>query len=144
MCVAQTRILFLSLSGHGRDDLNISGKVYPQYCKEWTTSYAWEGVPNNAIFISKLAIFLFTYLGLAWLGTLLIFIILLFLFFLESHLLHKASNHLIINTPFYLQHPLYISSLIPGMLNVYYSCWRVGLQPLLLLLLNLLGGQQTF
>ena len=48
------------------------------------------------------------YLGLDWLGTLLVVIILLFLLLLEAHHLHKTSNHLIISKlmcHFYLQHP---------------------------------------
>ena len=55
-------------------------EVYQQCCKEWTGWCAWEGVPNSTISTLKLADFLFTYLGLAWLSTLLVFIILLFLF----------------------------------------------------------------
>ena len=46
--------------------------------------------------------------------------------------------------PFYLQHPLHIDSLLHGMLNVYYPCWRAGFWSPLLLALNLLGRQLPF
>ena len=53
-------------------------------------------------------IFWFINLGFAWHGVPLVFIILLFLLFLEPNYLHKASNHPVISKlkhNFYLQHP---------------------------------------
>ena len=54
-------------------------KVYQQCWKEFAGWYAQEGVQNSAISDPKLAdFFLFIYLGLAWPGIQLVFIILLF------------------------------------------------------------------
>ena len=82
-------------------------KVYQQCWKEWAHWCAQEGAPNNAISAPKLADFWFIYLGLAWPGVPLVFIILLFLF-LEPYYLHKGSNHPITSKLMfhvYLQHP---------------------------------------
>ena len=83
-------------------------KVYQQCWKEWASWCAQQGLPNNAISASKLAIFLLHLfqVGLAW-HTIGIYRSPISAF-LEPHWLHKASNHLVISKlmhHFYLQHP---------------------------------------
>ena len=58
MCIAQTVILSLSLSGSGRGNSNINNKSYQQGWKEWDSWYAWQGVQNNTISVSKLVDFM--------------------------------------------------------------------------------------
>ena len=105
MCVAQTRVLFLSLSG-GMGDLCLYKKSLPTILERINWMVCLRGCTKQCHFCPKLADFLFTHLVLDWVGTLLVFIILLFLLFLESHHLHNASNHLIISKSmchFYLE-----------------------------------------
>ena len=97
-------------------------KVCQQCWKEWTSWYAQEGVPNNAISAPKLADFwvhLFS-IGLAWciIGIYHAAISVL----LEPHCHHKAPNHPLISR---LMHPFYssshhVSALIHVKSNVYY------------------------
>ena len=114
-----TKVLFLSLPGSGRDNLSIYDKGLPKCWKECTSLCSQEDVPNNAISAPKLADFLFHLfrVGLAWCISGIYLSA-----FLEPHQLHKALNHLTISKLihlFYLQCPLYVSSLISGMLTTY-------------------------
>ena len=104
----QTGVLFLSLSGIGRATQVSIMKVYQQCWKEWVGWCAWEGVPNSVLSAPKLAdilVHLFR-VGLAWhmIGIYHSAISA----FLESHCIHKASNHFVISKlmcHFYLQYP---------------------------------------
>ena len=117
-------------------------QIFTSNCwKDWTAWCAWVGVPNNDLPAPKLADFLFHLfrVGLAWhrIGSCWSSISAFF----EAHHHHQALNQLIISKlmhDFYLQCPPAIYGLIHVMPNVYYPYWRVGLQPLLLLILNLL------
>ena len=140
MCVAQTMVLFLSLSGSGRGYLNIYKKVQQQCWKEWAGWHAKEGVLNSAISASTLADFLVHLfrVGLAWYTiciTVLLFhpfcslIVITNYYPIISKLMHCFS----------LQHPLHINGLIHWMLNVCYLCNEVGIWPFFLLILNFLG-----
>ena len=75
----QKRIIFLSLSGSGMG----YSSGYDKGILAVLEGVGWvvcsRGCTKNAISASKLAGFLFTYLGLDWLGAPLVFIILLFL-----------------------------------------------------------------
>ena len=69
------------LSGGDRVNSSICDESLPKMWERIDQTCACKGVPNNAISSPKLADFWFTYLGFAYLGALLVFIILLFLHF---------------------------------------------------------------
>ena len=123
MCVAQTRVLILSLSGDSEGSSSIYNKNFPPVLERMDWLVCTKGYQTMPFLPLNWLIFWFTYLGLALLDS--PFIVLVFLF-LEPHCLYKAPNHVIISKlmhHFYLQCPLYVSSLIPQMLTVYYPCW---------------------
>ena len=85
-----------------------TSKIYQQCWKEWAGCCAQQGLPISALSATKLANFCYICFRLAWPGIQLVYIVLLFLLFLEPHWLHKASNHPVISKimcHFYLQHP---------------------------------------
>ena len=119
-------------------------KFQQQCLKEWAGWCGKEGVPRNTISIPNLAdIVIHSFrVGLAWcrIGIYHFTISVFFRTSLSSQGL-KSSHHLNECVTSIYSVPLYINSLNHEMLNVYYPCWRTGLQLLLLLLLNLLGRQ---
>ena len=81
MCVMQTGVLFLSLSGDGRGNLSVYINGLPAVLEGMGRLVCLTGCTNNAISTPKLTNFWYIYFKLAWPGIPLVYIILLFLFF---------------------------------------------------------------
>ena len=97
VCVVQIGVLFLILSGSGRDNLSVYIKGLQAVLEGRASWCAQEGVPNNVISVPNLANFLLHLfrVGLAW-CTIGIYHSAISAF-LEPHNLHKASNHPVIS-----------------------------------------------
>ena len=141
MHVSQTRVLFLYQKVTWASPTSMTD-VCQQGWKEWVCSCAWDRIPSNTISASKLPDIFLPYLGLNRLGTLLVFTILLFSFwklitFTRLHMTSKYMNH------FNCKIILHVNVSILWILNVIIFV-KVGLQPPLSLLLNLLGKLLLF
>ena len=97
MCVVQTRVLFLNLSGDGRGRLSVYNKSLLTMLEEWAGWCAKEGVLNNVTFALNFAIFLVHLfrVGMVW-CTIVIYWSAISPF-LKPHCHHKALNDLIIS-----------------------------------------------
>ena len=103
MYVAQTRVLFLSLSGSSRGILSTYNKGLPALLERIDRLVCSRGCTKQCIYTSK---FWFIYLGFDRLGIQLIFTVLSNLYFSVPHHHHNVSNHPIISKlmhHFYLQ-----------------------------------------
>ena len=147
MCVKQTRVLFLSLSGSGGGNLSIYIKGLPAVLEGMGRLVCVTGFTNQCHLCPLINKFFVTFVS-GWPGLAYNWCISFWYFcFLEPHCLHKASNHPVISK--FMYHFIYsalllISILILGMLSVCFLCWRVGHLLLLSLLLSLLGRLLLF
>ena len=123
MCVLQKGTLFFCLSGSSRGDLNFYDLSYQQFWKEWAFSVPKRVFQTMPFLSLNWQISWFTCLRLVWLGTELVYIILLFQPLEPHH--HKVSNHHIISKlmPFLLQHPPSCNQFDPWDIKCYIHCY---------------------
>ena len=133
MCCTD-RVSLPSLSGSDGGNSSIYVKCLPAVLEGMGKLVYSRGCAIQCHMCSKLVNFWFIYLGLAWPGIQLVFIVLLFSALSEPHHLHKAFNHPVISMLFIIfiyRILLLMNVLILGMLSICCLCWRVGHQPLL-------------
>ena len=125
MCVMQTRVLLLSLSGSGGGNSSIYIKGLPAVLEGMGRLVCSTGCTKQCHLCSYIANFLLHLfqVGLAW-HTIGIYHSAISTF-LEPHRLHKASNHPVISKlmhSFLFTASSFINVLILGMLNICYLC----------------------